>query len=103
MSNFQCECQETTHGHKPGECQNVAKEEDRVCRDCSEQIAIALAGDTQHTAVPPDHPANLRRSDQRWTNKALRHRLSPIIRAGCLPEPPGPLRRYIWMPHPERS
>jgi hypothetical protein len=29
---------------------------------------------------PRDHPANLRQSDQRWTHKALRHRLlSPII------------------------
>ena len=34
-----CQCQSGTHGHKPGECENEATENDRMCKLCHDKAA----------------------------------------------------------------
>jgi hypothetical protein len=51
-SNHQCECQDGNHGHKPDECENVAMEGHRLCKDCNDLSAQAMSGANQPMSQP---------------------------------------------------
>jgi hypothetical protein len=58
-----CQCQATTHGHEPGQCENEATEEDRICKDCKE-IALKMTPATQ-MPTPPRGPSEAVKSTTR--------------------------------------
>jgi hypothetical protein len=37
-----CRCPSGDHEHKPGKCQDLATEQDQLCKPCSEKEAAAL-------------------------------------------------------------
>jgi hypothetical protein len=48
-----CECQSTTHGHRPGQCPHQAVSEG-LCKECNEETRVAEANPygTRNAAGP---------------------------------------------------
>jgi hypothetical protein len=59
-AKVRCNCQSSTHGHRPGKCVSMASEDDGFCKFCHNKAVQEAAKDPAKAIDPLNQPRSAR-------------------------------------------